>query len=247
LTLSIDIETFSSVDLSRSGVYKYAESPDFEILLFGYSVDGGPVRLVDFTDGEELPPEIVSALLDDKSPKWAFNCSFERTCIARYLRDKDKLAEGEFLRDFKDPNAVCCGIGRDVFNAGANAKFAPSIDEELQPTMTARGPGAVSQGYIVRRLIPLECCRLQGFPDWWCADLGTENPTEEEMAFWRNVFETHRKVMGTAKKPKSDNQIRKWLDDPHTDGAEYKMWGNGVALPCVYYVMMGIAHFSKES
>ncbi|TYZ27122.1 DNA cytosine methyltransferase [Selenomonas caprae] len=150
-------------------------------------------------------------------------------------------------RDYKDPTAVCCGIGRDAFNSGANAKFAPSIDEELQPPMTARGPGAVQKGYIVRRLTPLECCRLQGFPDWWCSDLGTENPTAEEMQFWREVFETHRKVMGTTKKSKTDNQIRKWLANPHTDSAEYKMWGNGVALPCVYYVMMGIAHFAKET
>ena len=149
-------------------------------------------------------------------------------------------------RDYKDPTAVCCGIGRDAFNSGANAKFAPSIDEELQPPMTARGPGAVQKGYIVRRLTPLECCRLQGFPDWWCSNLGTENPTEDEMDFWREVFETHRKIMGTAKKAKTDNQIRKWLTNPHTDSAEYKMWGNGVALPCVYYVMMGIAHFAKE-
>ncbi len=163
-----------------------------------------------------------------------------------YTQVEEEKSPTLMSRDFKDPNAVCCGIGRDVFNAGANAKFAPSIDEELQPPMTARGPGAVSQGYIVRRLTPLECCRLQGFPDWWCADLGTDNPTENEMAFWRDVFETHRKIVGKAKKPKSDNQIRKWLADPHTDGAEYKMWGNGVALPCVYYVMMGIAHFSKE-
>ena len=150
-------------------------------------------------------------------------------------------------RDYKDPTAVCCGIGRDAFNSGANAKFAPSIDEELQPPMTARGPGAVQKGYIVRRLTPLECCRLQGFPDWWCSNLGTENPTEDEMDFWREVFETHRKIMGTAKKAKTDNQIRKWLTNPHTDSAEYKMWGNGVALPCVYYVMMGIAHFVKET
>lgn len=149
-------------------------------------------------------------------------------------------------RDYQDPTAVCCGIGRDAFNAGANAKFAPSFDEELQPPMTARGPGAVQKGFIVRRLTPLECCRLQGFPDWWCSNLGAENPTEDEMAFWREVFETHRKIMGTAKKAKTDNQIRKWLANPHTDSAEYKMWGNGVALPCVYYVMMGIAHFAKE-
>ncbi len=97
MVLSIDIETFSSVDLSKSGVYKYAASSDFEILLFGYSVDGGAVHVVDFTHGEELPQEILSALLDDKTAKWAFNCTFERTCIARFLQDKGLLAEGKFL------------------------------------------------------------------------------------------------------------------------------------------------------
>ena len=124
------------------------------------------------------------------------------------------------------------------------------VEKEKSPTLMSRDykdPTAVKQGYIVRRLTPLECCRLQGFPDWWCSDLGTENPTEKEMQFWREVFETHRKVMGTAKKPKTDNQIRKWLANPHTDSAEYKMWGNGVALPCVYYVMLGIAHFAQET
>lgn len=149
-------------------------------------------------------------------------------------------------RDYKDPTAVCCGIGRDVFNAGTNAKFAPSVSEEVQPTMTARGPGAVKQGYIVRRLTPLECSRLMGFPDGWCSDLGTENPTEDEMQFWRDVFETHRQVMGTAKKPKTDNQIRKWLKNPHTDSAEYRMWGNGAVLPIVFYIMYGIAHFARN-
>ena len=164
-----------------------------------------------------------------------------------YTQVEKEKAPTLMSRDYKDPAAVCCGIGRDVFNAGANAKFAPSIDEELQPPMTARGPGAIQKGYIVRRLTPLECARLQGFPDWWCNNLGTENPTEDEMVFWRDVFETHRQIMGTAKKSKTDNQIRKWLKNPHTDSAEYKMWGNGVALPCVYYVMMGIAHFAKEA
>ena len=158
-------------------------------------------------------------------------------------------------RDYKDPTAVYCGIGRDAFNSGANAKFAPSIDEEVQPPLTAKGAGAVScrngeapQGdYIVRRLTPTECAALQGFPRWWCKDLGTENPTEEEMQFWREVFETHRKVMDTAKKPKTDNQIRKWLKDPHTDGAEYRMWGNGCTASIVFYVLFGIAHFAKET
>jgi DNA polymerase len=95
--LSIDIETFSSVNLAKSGVYRYAESPDFEILLFGYSVDGGPAQVVDFTQGEELPAEVLTALIDTAVKKWAFNCSFERTCIARYLRDRGMLGVGEFL------------------------------------------------------------------------------------------------------------------------------------------------------
>ena len=164
-----------------------------------------------------------------------------------YTQVEKEKAPTLMSRDYKDPAAVCCGIGRDVFNAGTNAKFAPSIDEELQPPMTARGPGAVQQGYAVRRLTPTECARLQGFPDWWCANLETENPTEEEMEFWREVFEIHRKVMGTAKKPKTDNQIRKWLANPHTDSAEYRMWGNGCYLGIVFYVLFGIVHFAKDA
>lgn len=85
--LSCDIETFSSVDLKKSGVYKYAESPDFEILLFGYSVDGGEVQVIDFTAGETLPCEIIDALTDDHVQKWAFNANFERVCLSRHLSD----------------------------------------------------------------------------------------------------------------------------------------------------------------
>ena len=99
---------------------------------------------------------------------------------------------------------------------------------------------------IVRRLTPTECARLQGFPDWWCANLGTDEPTEEELAFWKEVFETHRKIVGKAVKPKSEKQIRKWLKSPHSDSAEYKLWGNGVALPCVYFVLSGIVHFLQS-
>lgn len=86
-TLSIDIETYSDVNLSKCGVYKYAESPDFEILLFGYSVDGGPVKVVDLACGEKIPEDILDALTDDTVLKWAFNANFERVCLSRYLRD----------------------------------------------------------------------------------------------------------------------------------------------------------------
>lgn len=84
-TLSIDLETFSSVDLAKSGVYRYAEAPDFEILLFGYSLDGGPVQVIDLANGETLPEEIQCAILNRNVTKWAFNAQFERICLSRYL------------------------------------------------------------------------------------------------------------------------------------------------------------------
>lgn len=147
-------------------------------------------------------------------------------------------------RDYKDPTAVCYGIGRDTFNQGQNAKFAPTFEKELQPTLVAKGSGAIQSGYTVRRLTPTECARLQGFPDNWCADLGTEKPTDEEKYFWHKVFKTYSEVTGC--KMKSDAQIAKWLKDPHSDSAEYKLWGNGVALPCVWFVLSGIVWYAQS-
>jgi DNA polymerase len=86
-TLSIDIETYSDVNLAKCGVYKYAESPAFEILLFGYSADDSDVQVVDLAQGEHLPQEIIDALTDDAVIKWAFNANFERVCLSRYLSD----------------------------------------------------------------------------------------------------------------------------------------------------------------
>ena len=86
-TLSIDVETFSDVDISKCGAYKYAESSNFEILLFAYAVDGGEVQVVDLANGEPIPQEILEALTDDKVIKWAFNANFERVCLSRYLSD----------------------------------------------------------------------------------------------------------------------------------------------------------------
>lgn len=143
-------------------------------------------------------------------------------------------------RDYKDPTAVCYGIGRDTFNQGKNAKFAPTFEEEIQPTLVAKGPGAIQSGYTVRRLTPTECARLQGFPDWWCDDLGIAEPTMADIQYWYDIFETRRRIVGSSSKPKSLKQIAKWLRDPHSDAAEYKMWGNGVALPCVVFVLSGI-------
>lgn len=100
--ISIDIETYSSADLTKTGVYRYVESPDFEILLFGYSVDGGEVEVIDLAVGEKIPEEIVSALTDDSILKWAFNASFERVCLSRWLG----YETGEYL----DPSSWRCSM-----------------------------------------------------------------------------------------------------------------------------------------
>jgi DNA polymerase len=95
--LSIDIESFSETDLTKTGVYRYAEDPAFEILLFGVSVDDGPVTVYDLTAGEEIPTEILSALQNPEITKWAFNAMFERVCLSRFLWDKGLLSKGQFL------------------------------------------------------------------------------------------------------------------------------------------------------
>ncbi|WP_161878794.1 DNA polymerase [Alkalibacterium sp. MB6] len=92
-TISIDIESYSSVDLAKSGVYRYIESPDFEILLFGYSIDGGDIEVIDLASGEKLPEEIQSALTDPSITKWAFNAQFERICLSKWLG----LPNGQYL------------------------------------------------------------------------------------------------------------------------------------------------------
>jgi DNA (cytosine-5)-methyltransferase 1 len=104
----------------------------------------------------------------------------------------------------------------------------------------------VENRYVVRRLTPTECALLQGFPPDWCANLGTEEPTEDDIAFWSEVWETHRNIIGTSTKPKSRNQIIKWLKDPHSDSAEYKMWGNGICLWCAVFVLGGIVYSSRN-
>lgn len=101
-SLSIDIETFSSVNLAKSGVYRYVEAPNFEVLLFGYSADGGEVQVVDLACGETIPADILGALTDEAVTKWAFNASFERVCLSRYIG----LSTGEYL----DPASWRCSM-----------------------------------------------------------------------------------------------------------------------------------------
>ena len=115
-TLSIDLETFSDVDLKKCGVYKYAESPNFEVLLFGVSVDGGEVTVYDLASGDTVPEEIIRAISDDSVIKWAYNASFERICLSAWLRRNypqyfsSYSIEGDTVRNYLDPSSWRCSL-----------------------------------------------------------------------------------------------------------------------------------------
>ena len=133
----------------------------------------------------------------------------------------------------------------------SKASFFMKADVEVASTLCAtdyKDPPLInaSREYSVRRLTPTECARLQGFPDWWCDDLAIAEPTDADIAFWTDVWETHRRIVSPNTKAKTRSQIEKWVKNPHSDAAEYKMWGNGVALPCVAFVLSGIV-FTTQS
>lgn len=132
-TISIDIETYSENDLGKCGVYKYVQHPDFDILLFGYAVDGGDVRVVDLASGETLPEEVLAALSDETVTKWAFNSNFERVCLSEWLRRNHPeyfssySVPGDTVGDYLDPRGWKCSMvwsaymGLPLSLAGAGA------------------------------------------------------------------------------------------------------------------------------
>ena len=153
-----------------------------------------------------------------------------------------------FTLNTVDHHAVAAPTG-EHYSASKNSFFTQAVKEQANTLVASdwKEPPLVNDTpndepvYIVRRLTPVECARLQGFPDWWCDGLAIPNPTAEELSFWTEVWETWRKVTRPDGKPKTENQLRKWLADPYTDAAEYKLWGNGICLPIVYFVLSGIA------
>lgn len=164
-----------------------------------------------------------------------------------YMQVEKEVAPTLMARDYKDPTTIAPAphLNEGVMGTVATGAHPSGFNgqDAFNDRLVIDNPEVQSTPvtYTVRRLTPTECARLQGFPDWWCRDLGTENPTEEELTFWADVFETHRRIVTQAKKQKTEKQLRKWLADPYSDAAEYKLWGNGVALPCVYFVLAGIA------
>lgn len=137
-TISIDIETFSDINLAKCGVYKYAESPAFEILLVGYAVDGGEVQVIDLARGETIPEDILDALTDESVTKWAFNASFERVCLSRYL-----LHLGRSVDPFHDHHPLSTERARFLNPAGWKCSMIWSAYMGLP--LSLEGAGAVLQ------------------------------------------------------------------------------------------------------
>jgi len=138
ITLSLDLETFSSVDLAKCGTYKYAEADDFEILLFGYSVDGGEVHIVDLANGETVPAEVLDALTDDTVEKWAFNANFERVCLSRYLSGM-----GISLDPFADNHHSAAVFGKAKYLNPKSWRCAMVWSAYMGLPLSLEGAGAV--------------------------------------------------------------------------------------------------------
>lgn len=196
---------------------------------------GDPRRSVAFS--EELAP----CLRSGATPALALHLTQDPIAsdkVAPCLSTGSK--KGQAVLGIAEP--IC--LDRAFYNQGQNAKFDPQFYVNECPTLIARGPAAVayeqSPRYIVRRLTPTECARLQGFADWWGVVEKKDTFTDEEYLFWMEVRNTHAAINGREMQEYTPKQMLTWYNKLWTDSSEYKMWGNGIALPTALYCMQGI-------
>ena len=160
------------------------------------------------------------------------------------------------VEEEKSPTLVASGAGgiaHPKYSTSKNSHHTVAEKEKANTLVASdyKDPPVVNDStpeieYIVRRLTPQECALLQGMPTWWCDDIGIENPTDTQIDWWQNVFETYNKAVGKTCKPKSHKQIEKWLKNPYSDSAAYKMWGNGIASSNALFVLAGIAYYAQS-
>lgn len=161
-------------------------------------------------------------------------------CMARGQANAEQLVNQEPCLNCDHEQPII--FDTEVYNAGAGQRGGMYIsDAGVSPTIRTRHPPGISVRYIVRRLTPTECARLQWFPDAWGVPEHKDDFSEEEYEFWLSVRNTYAEINGHIRKRYTKQQMVKWYNKLHTDSAEYKMWGNGIALPCALYVMQGIA------
>lgn len=226
----------------HSGIYKAGTSRTLDQSGGNPSCNQGGIAVVAFTQNQR---EEVRDLCDHAGAIAAEPGVHQQTYVLQgsaIRRQEDNGPQGNgvnegvsFTLNTIDHHAVAYAMTTGCFSEVHKEKAATLMARDYKDMQIVNRPR-----YIVRRLTPTECTRLQGFPDWWCDGLETPEPLEEEVDWWAEIFETHRKIIGKSLKPKSRKQIVKWLRNPRSDSAEYKMWGNGVALPCVCFVLRGV-------
>ena len=204
------------------------------------------------TRGIGYQEEVAPTLRADVTPACVFSMENHPADSRNYAVCYRQGGFGEYL---EGAAGTLRASGGDLGGGSENIAVYPKITGQL---MANTHPGGITgqdafsdmlpvihldklpRKYIVRRLTPTECARLQGFPDWWCRGLETPEPTEDDIAWAAEVWDRWRSITSPNTKPKSRNQLIKWLRDPYSDAAEYKLWGNGIALPCAVRVMEGI-------
>ncbi len=236
------IDTSGNAPESNQGGIAVVESYALQGSMIGRTDKNGP-------QGDGVNEEVSFTL--NTVDKHAVVYAIDResfNCGKNYARNLGITEDGiNSTLNAQGPSAVAT----PTYSASKNSHFTQA-NEELANTLIAtdyKDPPLINDkgcaDYTVRRLTPTECARLQGFPDWWCSDLGIDNPTMKDLQVWYDIFEMYRKATGKYTKPKTLKQISKWLKNPHSDSAEYKMWGNGVALPNVCFVLSGIVWYTQ--
>ena len=236
------IDTSGNAPDSNQGGIAVVESYGLQGSMIGRADKNGP-------QGDGVNEELSFTL--NTVDKHAVVYAIDResfNCGKNYARNLGITEDGiNSTLNAQGPSAVAT----PTYSASKNSHFTQA-NEELANTLVAtdyKDPPLINDNgcadYTVRRLTPTECARLQGFPDWWCSDLGIDNPTMKDLQMWYDIFEMYRKATGKYVKPKTLKQIMKWLKNPHSDSAEYKMWGNGVALPNVCFVLSGIVWYTQ--
>lgn len=172
--------------------------------------------------------------------------TIDRHCVAFAVQSigdykQSDVSSTQKSRDYKgDADLVVECAGVDCRNMNETVELYPTLQAKPNGGQSLNFSGAVRVGYTVRRLTPTECARLQGFPDKWGHPDHKEDFTDEEYNFWLNVRNVYAEINGKAVRQYTKQQMLAWYNKLHTDSAEYKMWGNGIALPCALYVMQGI-------
>jgi len=198
--------------------------------------------LYSFQIDEETAPTMVA-----KGPGAVAAPVYSTSKASYHTLPEEEIANTLVASDYKDPptaahyfypqmKAESQCFSTEVANTLVNGTNPGHHNGVLQPT---------DVDYIVRRLTPSECAKLQGFPSWWCKGLENPEPTEADIDEWKQIFETFRQAVSPDAKPKTSKAIEKFLKNPHSDSAEYKLWGNGVSLPCVWFVLSGIRYYTE--